>query len=75
MTWHVEYRDGTTDLVVRYPSAEQAIEAACRLIDEGRDVYGIGTGPLAESAGKETIARIYQFWAKANPHRATPPKP
>jgi hypothetical protein len=42
-----------------------AIRAACRLIDHGYDVYGIGTGPLTDSIGKEQIARIYAMWARA----------
>ena len=31
-----------------FPSPETAIEGACRLIDDGHDVFGIGTGELAE---------------------------
>ena len=31
-----------------FPSPEAAIENACRLIDEGHDVFGIGTGDLTE---------------------------
>jgi hypothetical protein len=67
MNWHVQYRQDATDRVVRQPSAERAIEAACRLIDGGCDVYGIGTGPLSDSISKETIARIYAIWARARP--------
>jgi hypothetical protein len=66
MTWHVQYRQNATDHIVRHPSPERAIEAACRLIDEGCDVYGIGTGPLTDSIKKEQIARIYDLWARAN---------
>jgi hypothetical protein len=65
MTWHVQYRSKMGDCVERYPSPEQAIEAACRLIDDGCDVYGIGTGPLTDSIGKREIARIYAIWARA----------
>jgi hypothetical protein len=64
MTWHVQYRLGAVDQVVRYPNPELAIEAACHLIDDGRDVYGIGTGPLTDSIGREEIARIYALWAR-----------
>ena len=79
MTWHVQYRRGTTDLIERYPSPEQAIEAACRLIDDGCDVYGIGTGSLADSISREEIARIYALWARGKhsfgdgPAPPTPP--
>ena len=64
MTWHVQYRNDTVDHIVRYPNPEQAIEAACRLIDDGCDVYGIGTGPLTDSITKDQIARIYALWAR-----------
>jgi hypothetical protein len=63
MTWHIQYRKDTTDRIVSHPSPERAIEAACRLIDDGCDVYGIG--PLADSIGREQIARIYAMRARA----------
>ena len=50
--------------IVRYPSPELAIEAACRLMDEGCYVYGIGTGPLTDSIDKDQIARIYAIWQR-----------
>jgi hypothetical protein len=31
---------------VRLPSPEEASEAVCHLVDDGRDVYGIGTEPI-----------------------------
>ena len=65
MTWYVQYRQDTVDRLVRHPSPEQAIEAACHLIDDGCDVYGIGTGPLTDSIGRDEIARIYTMWARA----------
>jgi hypothetical protein len=64
MTWHVQYRKGAASRVARHPSPERAIEAACRLIDDGCDVYGVGTGPLTDSIGREEIARIYAMWAR-----------
>jgi hypothetical protein len=67
MTWHVQYQKDAIDHIARYPSPEQAIEAACRLIDDGCDVYGIGTGPLTDSITRDEIARIYAFWARAKP--------
>jgi len=67
MTWHVQYRRGLTNHLVMHPSPELAIEAACRLIDDGYDVYGIGTGPLTDSIAKDAIARIHAVWAKAHP--------
>jgi hypothetical protein len=64
MTWHVQYHKGATDHIERHPSPERAIEAACRLIDEGCDVYGVGTGPLTDSIDRDQIARIYAMWAR-----------
>ena len=65
MKWHVQYRRGATGHVVRHLTPERAIEAACRLIDDGCDVYAVGTGPLTDSIEKEQIARIYAMWARA----------
>jgi hypothetical protein len=61
MTWHVQYREGATDLVERYRSPENAIVAACRMLDCGQNVYGIGTGSAADMPGLDEIARIYPF--------------
>jgi hypothetical protein len=63
--WHVQYRKDATDHIERHPSPERAIESACRLIDDGCDVYGVGTGPLSDSIEREEIARIYAMWARA----------
>ena len=49
---------------MRHPSPELAIEAACQLMDDGCDVYGMGTGPLADSIAKDEIARIYAIWVR-----------
>ncbi|MGD0184012.1 MAG: hypothetical protein ABSC25_02045 [Roseiarcus sp.] len=65
MTWLVQYRDEATDRLVRYPSPEKAIEAACHLLDNGCDVYSIGVGSLDDSITKTEIARIYAIWVKA----------
>ena len=69
MTWHVQYRRDTIDHVVLHRSPEAAIETACRLIDDGCDVYGIGTGPLTDLIGRKEIERIYDLWARAKPRR------
>jgi hypothetical protein len=66
MTWHVQYRTEAAAHVERHPSPELAIEAACRLIDDGCDVYGIGTGPLTDSIARDEIARIYAIWVRTN---------
>ena len=50
---------------MRFSSPETAIENACRLIDDGHDVFGIGTGALADSIEPEQIALIYAMWRRA----------
>jgi hypothetical protein len=34
------------------------------LIEEGCDVYGIGTGPLTDAVDRAHIDRIYALWAR-----------
>ena len=46
---------------------EEAIEAACTLLDEGCEVSGLGMGPLANSIDQDQIARIYEIWVRAAP--------
>jgi len=67
MTWHVQYRKDAVDHIERHSSPERAIEAACHLIDDGCDVYGVGTGPLSDSIEREQIATIYEMWAREKP--------
>lgn len=45
---------------------EQAVETACRLLNDGVDVYGMGT-VLGDSLRKTEIARIYAQWLRAHP--------
>jgi hypothetical protein len=66
MDWHVQFRKSAEDRVTWHPSPEEAIEAACSLIDAGCEVFGIGTGALSDSVGPEHIARIYAIWARPN---------
>ena len=49
---------------MRAPTPEAAIEPACRLLDEGSDVFGIGTGPLTDTIARNEIARIYAIWVR-----------
>ena len=55
---------GGSDHIVRAPTPEAAIEIACPLIDEGCDVFGVGTGPLTDAIAGNEIARIYAIWAR-----------
>jgi hypothetical protein len=68
--WHVQYRDGVTHHVSTHPTPEAAIEAACRLIDQGHEVYGIGTGNPTDTIGPPDIARIYATWKAVNGPRS-----
>jgi hypothetical protein len=65
MNWHVQYTRDNVDHVEMHSTAEAAIEAACRLIDDGCDVFGLGAGPLSDAIDREQIARIYDMWARA----------
>jgi hypothetical protein len=67
MEWHVQFRNGDSDRIARYATPEAALEAACRLIDGGAEVYGIGTGPLGDSIGAQEIAKVYAMWAAFRP--------
>ena len=74
--WHVQYREGSSDHVVMNPTPEAAIVTACQLIDQGREVYGIGTGPLTDAIGAADIARIYLTWkAVKGPRSARSTRP
>ena len=34
---------------------------------DGEDVYGIGSGSLADTITKDQISRIYAIWVRAKP--------
>jgi len=59
MTWDIRYNSDGLDHLQSHPTAENAIEAACSLLDQGCDVYGVWTGDLAESIDREQIIRIH----------------
>ena len=61
MEWHVLYIRDDVEQIDMHPSPEAAIEAACLLIDDGRDVYGSGPVPH-HSIDRIEIARIYDLW-------------
>ena len=68
MPWHIKYRTGTAeDAIDRHPTAESAIEAACRLIHSGRHVYEIGMAALDHSVGPREIAKLYNMWVRVLP--------
>jgi hypothetical protein len=61
MEWHIQFRIDGEEHIDWYPNPEDAIEAACLLIDDG----GVGTGPRTDSIDENQIARIYALWARA----------
>ena len=67
MPWHIKYRTGTADYFDEQSSPEQAIEAACGLMDAGYEVYGVGTELPADAIGRTEIDRIYALWVLKNP--------
>jgi len=58
MTWHVQYKHDAKEIVFCYTSPELAIQAACKLIDYGYEVFGIGTGPLTDCIDYAHICKI-----------------
>jgi hypothetical protein len=74
MTWHVQFTEpGGSTGIVRFPTPEHAIEEACRMLDDGCDVFGIGTGPLSDSIDRGHIKRIHEMWKKAHGDQPTAP--
>jgi hypothetical protein len=69
MEWHVQYRLGGKEVVRWFATPEAAIEAACRLMDDGHEVFGIGTEDLTDSISERVIAQIYDLWVRAKPRR------
>jgi hypothetical protein len=64
MDWYVQYRKDGTNYIEKYQSPEGAIKSACQFIDDGCDVYGIGTAPLTDSIAKDEIVKIYNIWLR-----------
>jgi hypothetical protein len=66
--WFVRYKAGPDgDQIERVETPEEAIERACRLLDDGHEVAGIGMGLAADPVETDQIARIYQMWKRARP--------
>ena len=74
MPWYVRYEQNEVKHLERYPTPETAIEAACQMIDDGFDVFAIGTGPLSDAIEREEIARIYRLWVRAKAPFGLPPR-
>lgn len=65
MDWFIRYQTDDQTLVERLPSLDVAIETACRLIDEGCLVHGIGYQTAENSIEKPEIDDIYSIWVRA----------
>jgi hypothetical protein len=75
MPWFVQYKQSGVSLMVRMRTPEAAIESACRLLDDGCEVSGIGMGELTDTIGAVEIARIYDLWVRAKPGNGSWCKP
>ena len=68
MEWSVQYTSDGADHLERTETPEEAIALACRLLDSGADVFGIGVAEPPVSIGRDEIARIYRIWVRAGHH-------
>lgn len=64
MKWHVSYVAGETASLEWHLTPEMAIESACRHMDVGHTVFGMGIGEPSDSISPECIKRIYAIWVK-----------
>lgn len=64
MEWHIRYLDNGTERIEWYPSPEAAIEDACRHMDAGRIVQGIGSEDVAHTIAPDQVVRIYAIWVR-----------
>jgi hypothetical protein len=68
--WFVRYnRQSDLDEIEEMDTAEQAVEIACLLVDEGCTVSGIGWGSLTVTVGKSEIAHLFAHWKRAKADR------
>ena len=65
MPWRVQYKGESGESVLAFRTPERAIEAACSLIDQGRQVLSIGTADPDDTISETEIARIYAIWERA----------
>jgi hypothetical protein len=66
--WRIRYRQGAGECVEGFASSDEATEAACRLLDGGSDVVGIGAGQDEAAIDREHLALIYASWVRARYH-------
>jgi hypothetical protein len=68
--WRIQYGQGVADGIEAFESSDAATEAACRLLDSGSDVVGIGMGIGSDKSaiGRERLALIYALWVRARYH-------
>jgi hypothetical protein len=69
MEWSVQYTSDGADHEERTETPEEAIALACRLLDSGADVFGVGIAKPLVSIGRDEIARIHRTWVRASATR------
>jgi hypothetical protein len=74
LPWSIRYRDAG-DRVAHARTPEDAIAAACRLIEEGFDVYAIDCGQMEEFMGKSQLVRIHDIRTRNSLAREERPAP
>ena len=73
MDWFIQHHSGGFDYITMRQSLDEAIETACRLLDEGCDVTGIGHKTLDNVVPMQDIESIYSIWVRAKgPFAACP---
>jgi hypothetical protein len=70
MDWHAQYRRGRAYQVDWFDTREVAIEAACRFLDGGHEVFAIRTETLSDTIGKDDVARIHALLTTAAGRRS-----
>ncbi len=67
-SWQVHFRQGAEDHVAAFKTADEATEAACRLIDGGSEIVDIETTQGTGIIDREQMAHVYARWSRARYH-------
>jgi len=66
-TWHVKCGPGH-ESHAGFETQEAAVEAACRLMDSGYAIVGVGRGPGDGGLDREQLAVAYATWVRVRHH-------
>ncbi len=66
--WQVHFRLGAQKHVAAFKTADEATEAACRLIDGGSEFVDIETVQGSTAIDREQMAHLYARWSRARYH-------